>query len=176
MINKMAVFDLDGTLWDVNSHIDIINKYYNKRLADNICIKVFRRIFPSVYMRYLNFLFDKIPDNFVKYYTPDLNDRVMDLWNDLKGQGYRLIIVSNAPERLINNASIRLKVECFHAEIAKKDELVGAFAYDYLWVVSDNCTDYNLMKMADKSTVILNKYNKAFFEGHKLETMEFLSD
>ena len=29
-VNKIAVFDLDGTLWDKNSHIEILNHYYRR--------------------------------------------------------------------------------------------------------------------------------------------------
>lgn len=40
-VEKVAVFDLDGTLYHKNSHIEILNYYYNTSFFTSILFRIF---------------------------------------------------------------------------------------------------------------------------------------
>jgi phosphoserine phosphatase len=173
-MDNLAVFDLDGTLWRENSHTDILNKYYHFKISDNLIMKVFRNIFPNTYMSLLNRLFNRIPDGFVNDYRPKFKKAVQKIMKEYQSKSYKIVIISNAPKRIINRAAERLSVNGIQAPISEKNKIVSAMEYKRLAVISDNITDYNLMLLADEVHVVVNQHNSKFFEQNRLETMKFI--
>jgi len=171
---KLVVFDLDGTIWLNNSHVDLVYSYYKLKRIHIYGVKVIGRLSHKYHMRFLNRKFENIPDEFINNYKPKWNDDVLCILNEEKEAGSNVIVITNAPERISEFAQRKLNVPVYHAEIGKKDKVLNEFSYDELSVYSDNKTDYNIMEKADFVGLIINKSNKSYFENVEFKNMRII--
>ncbi len=171
---KLAVFDLDGTLWFNNSHVDLVYSYYKLKKIHIYAIKIIGRLSHKYHMKFLNKKFESIPDEFINNFNPEWNEKVLSILNAEKDAGTNVIVITNAPERISNFAQKKLNVPVYHAGIGKKDEVLSRFSYDELSVFSDNKTDLNIMEKADFVGLVINKNNKAYFENIEFKNVEII--
>lgn len=161
---KLAVFDLDGTLWKVNSHVDIINKYFKLIKFDGFIARIYRNIFPNHYMKILNYMYSKIPRYYVSNYKPKFRTSALNIMHEIEKEGYKVIIISNAPVEIVCSASERLKVEARKASINEKNiELLQNYTYSFLFVCTDNISDTNILDLADRYKIYVTKKTKKYF-------------
>jgi phosphoserine phosphatase len=162
--SKLAVFDLDGTLYSCNSHIEILNKRYRFRIFDSIVVKAFGKVFNKTYLKILHLLYNKIPKEFVENFTPEFRESALTLLEEKKSEGYHILIVSNAPKELIKTAASRLNVDWLQAEIGFKDMVVlKNYQYNKLFVCTDNLSDISLLNIADERVIYVTKKTKGIF-------------
>ena len=171
---KLVVFDLDGTLWFNNSHVDLVYSYYKLKKIHIYAVKVLGRLSHKYHMKFLNKKFDNIPDEFINSFEPRWNETLLGILNKEKDVGANVIVITNAPERICDFAKKTLDVPVYHAEIGKKDEVLNNFSYDELSVFSDNKTDYNIMEEADFVGLVINKSNKSYFENIEFKNMKII--
>lgn len=168
--SKIAVFDLDGTLWAVNSHVDIVEKYYNLSLGYKIYFKVYARIQEKKFLNYINLKYQNIPLDFINAYNPDFRETAVELLNKVKTVGYFPIIVSNAPEQIIKNAAKRLQLSYLVSPIGCKYEiLTKSFKFETLIVCTDNITDTDLLSHAREKYIYVTLGTKKYFYKHFAE-------
>ncbi|WP_373076707.1 HAD family hydrolase [Fusobacterium mortiferum] len=165
---KVAIFDLDGTLYLKNSHIEILTEYYNTKFYKSIFFKIFYYIFPNKAQNLLNNRYNKIPDIYKKNFILPFRKSALCLFGELKNKGYEIIIISNAPIELIANAAKRLKVDFKRAEIGKKHLELGRNV-DELIVCTDNLTDLELLKKAKYRYIYVNKKTSKFFKKNLVQ-------
>lgn len=162
MDEKLAIFDLDGTIWKENSHTDIVDKYYGIK-ANSLLMKLYRHMLPDIYMKWLNYKFDKIPSLYIQKYKPTLNMQVIDLIKEYQKEGWKCIIISNAPQRIVDMAEKRFLIKAYHGAISNKSQILKRMNYAKLNVITDNISDYDLIAKADYSIIIMTEYNKRYF-------------
>lgn len=160
---KVAIFDLDGTLYLKNSHIEILTKYYNTKFYKSIFFKIFYCIFPQKAQNLLNNRYSKIPDTYKRNFVLPFRESALYLLEELKNKDYEIIIISNAPMELIAGAANILKVKFKRAEIGKK-HLVLEKNIKELVVCTDNITDLELLKKAKYRYIYVNKKTRKFFK------------
>lgn len=167
-MTKLCVFDLDGTLWKINSHVAIVQKYKYRsfyRLVQPV-EKIAAHVFPCQYQNYLNTSFDKIPrtfiDNYHFYYRIDARQEL----EKRKSSGEKIIVISNAPPLILDVVARDLKVECLSAKIGEKDKALikKNSKWDRLTVVTDNLSDASLLLLADEAIVYTPARRKASFD------------
>jgi phosphoserine phosphatase len=163
-VNKLAVFDLDGTLYKCNSHIELLNKYYGLKVFDCIIAKLFGLVFKTTYLKLLNYFYNRIPNNIKDDFTPEFRISAIQILNAKRENGYEIIIVSNAPSELIRSAAKRLNVDWLRADINRKNEVVSTkYRYNQLFVCTDNTSDMNLLDMANERVIYVSKRTRELF-------------
>ncbi len=162
-MNKLAVFDLDGTVWKENSHVDIVNKYYKYGTIIIMLEKVLNRIMPGEYMQWLNNKFNKIPNHYIAQYNPTVNTNVLQLEEKYKENLWNICFISNAPLRIVQMAEERFGIKGYHADVGEKANVVENMSYDELHIVTDNISDLDIIEKAQKAIIIITKNNKKFF-------------
>lgn len=160
---KVAIFDLDGTLYLKNSHIEILTEYYNTKFYKSVFFKIFYYIFSKKAQNLLNDRYNKIPNTYKKNFILPFRESALYLFEELKNKGYKIIIISNAPIELIACAANILRVDFKRAEIGKK-HLVLEKKIDELVVCTDNITDLELLKKAKYSYIYVNQKTRKFFK------------
>jgi len=173
-INKIAVFDLDGTLWKVNSHYELLNLFYKTNFFTSFIYRCLAKITPLLFEKIRNFYFEKIPDTFIAQINFNFCDNVVELLNIKKSQGYEIIIVSNAPRELIvSNAAKRLNCYYLCAVIGEKlKALKRNYEWKTLFVCTDNTTDSDLLGVADDYYLIIPNHRV----GKKFKSLGFTND
>jgi phosphoserine phosphatase len=165
-VEKLAVFDLDGTLWCENSHLVILNQYYKTKLFSSYFSKGISLLVPKIHLYLLHWLYNRVPQKFVDDFSLPFRNSALELLNEKKREGYYPIIISNAPNKIIEGAARRLDIAFYRADIGKKDKVVkGNFKWDNLFVCTDNVSDTNLIYLSDTSTLYVNKNNVKLFES-----------
>lgn len=160
----LAVFDLDGTLYRCNSHIEILSDYYGLRLFDCFAARVFGRMFGTAYLRLLTYFYNRIPTDRKSAFSPEFRAGAVRLLRKKQEDGFEVVIVSNAPTELIRSAAERLCVDWLRADVNRKNEAVAAhYAYERLFVCTDNVSDANLLDMADERVIYVSGRTKRFF-------------
>jgi len=163
-VKKLAVFDLDGTLYKCNSHIEVLNQKYKVRIFDSKFTKVFGKIFNKTYLNILHMLYNRIPTDFINEFAPEFRKSALDLLKQKKKDGYHIVIVSNAPKELIKSAAARLNVDWLQAEIGYKNEvIIKNYNYNKLFVCTDNISDMNLLDLAHEKVIYVTKKTKKIF-------------
>lgn len=162
---NVCVFDLDGTLWSVNSHIDILNKYYKKHSLTKLVGKMYGKVFPCRYQKLIDDELSTIPDEFLYAYEPPFRKSALDLMAKYRDLGYKIVVISNAPERILSNVRKRLGIWVLHGEIGhKSDELMQYCGnIDDVVVITDNLTDSDLIRMANVAYIYSNEGRKKKF-------------
>lgn len=175
-MKKIIIFDLDGTLWCINSHIDIIRKFYRQSYLKQFIYKVFGKCLPNIYLHHINHLFEKIPDAYVNKYCPVFRHDALELLDVAKTEGYEILIISLAPQRILDNVEKRLKLPVLRGMHGRKGEVLRQYYenWERLVVVTDNISDCDLIKMSDKAIIYtMPKYIKKFKNNCRGINMEF---
>lgn len=58
-IKKIAVFDLDGTIYIGNSHIEFLCYVYKTKLFRNFLYKLIANIFPKIHSNIIGWLYER---------------------------------------------------------------------------------------------------------------------
>lgn len=162
--NKIAVFDLDDTLYTDNSHIEILCDYYKTKIFKSFAFKIFGKIFPTTERKVLYHFYNKIPQKIKSNYILEFSQKVVDLLKKKQNEGYFILIVSNAPKELLIAAANYLKVDYLDAMPNQKAETLKAnYAYNYLFVCTDNKSDIDLLSIADEAVITCKTKNKNYF-------------
>ena len=177
-IKKLAVFDLDDTLYLGNSHNEILCEYYRTKLFKGLLLKIFFKLLPNIAIKINNYLYSKIPENIKKIFILPFNNDVLRLLEQKRKQKYYILIVSNAPIELIENAAKILNVNYLYAPPYKKEKvLLKLYSYEKLFVCTDNKSDIALLKIADEAMIVCKNKNKKFFvDSLKNKNYKFLGD
>lgn len=175
----VCVFDLDGTLWKVNSHVDIVEQYYGFNQFGKWSAKIIARVFPRSYMKWLNQAYTRIPRGYVMEYSPSFRVDALSVLQEQKQLGKRIVVISNAPEAILEKVGQRLQVSVFHAKVRMKDivllDAVGN--WKSLMVITDNLTDESILRMADEAIIYTTpKRKKQFVKLELPERIEFRSN
>lgn len=165
--SKIAVFDLDGTLYIGNSHLEILNTFFNTRMYTSFLFKILCRVFSSACLNRLYFQYRKIPKDYSTRFVLRFRESAICKLREMVELGYEVIIISNAPEELILSAASILGVKWLKADIGKKGEkLIENFSYDLLFVCTDNLSDIDLLQLADTSLVYSSARKKKYFNKY----------
>ena len=157
---KIAVFDLDDTLYKGNSHFLCLNEFYRTSIFTSILARLLGKFFPIIHLRIVNYFYDKLPYEYKCIFKLPYRNEVIRLFKSKQQDGYQVVIVSNAPIELIKNAADDLQVEWLKAGIGEKSVcLQEKIACQELFVCTDNKTDLDLLNIADEA-VITCKPNK----------------
>lgn len=163
-IEKIAVFDLDGTLWKVNSHIEICNSYYRTSFFSSLLYRGIAHFFRRQMMHFLWYCYKKIPKDFSLHFDIPFDENAMQLLKEKQDEGYFCLIVSNAPYEIVFHAAERLNLPFLQApQYQKKKTVDENYAYSTLFVCTDNIEDLDLVKSADFRKIIFTKYNREKF-------------
>ena len=163
-VEKLAVFDLDDTLYIDNSHFAILNTYYHTQLFTSIPMRALGKIFPALRLRFVNLFYNRIPRTFRQHFLLPYRQDVLTLLKERQKAGDKVIIVSNAPIDLLQAAARDLNVEYISAKVKEKAISVKKnFNYKYLFVCTDNKTDIDLLSIANEAIITCRKKDKAFF-------------
>ena len=170
MEDKICVFDLDGTLWKENSHVDIVQKYNNTCEVGKKIEKVFALFFPNLYLKYLLERYNKVPFDFIQDYEPPFRKSAIEIFEDKAADGYQIICISNAPLEIIKKAGERLGIKAYKAPIGKKDIILKEkyITWNKLVVVTDNVSDESILKLSDEAYIYTTKNRKRYFTRMKL--------
>lgn len=165
--DKLAIFDLDGTLYACNSHIEFLNQNYHIKIFNSKLMKLLGLIVPRTHLKILYWLYNKkikLVDDFML----DFRESAIHILENKREEGFEIVIISNAPKKLIQSAANRLNVNWLRADIGEKDKvLIRNYNYKYLYVCTDNLTDINLLDLADSKTIyITNKTKKIFLKKY----------
>lgn len=162
---KIAVFDLDDTLYLGNSHIEILCMYYKTNMFKWRVFKLFGKLFPKIEKKLIGYLYKQIDPIIKENFMLSFNDNVLKLLQKKINEKYFIIIVSNAPKELLINAAKFLHVEYLSAPPNLKGRtLKHEYAYKYLFVCTDNKSDMDLLLLANDSVITCKYKHRAFFE------------
>lgn len=166
---KIAVFDLDGTLWKYNSHIEILNAFYNTRFFSSVCYRALNKFFKKRTYAYICAAYKKIPRDYALNFNLPFDEEKISLLKKKQRQGFFALIVSNAPYELCAGAAKRLGVAFLTAPVGHKLEALNAsYSYDELFVCTDNIDDVDIIEAASEKSIVLTKYNRAFFAERRI--------
>jgi phosphoserine phosphatase len=174
---QICIFDLDGTLWEVNSHIDILNRHFGTHIFDSYFAKIFRKFFPVIFQIVIDSLYDKyIGEEEVKDYAPTFRKSAMEIMSHEIELGNSVVIASNAPKEIVESAAKRLGVNSYRFPIGKKHEIIGLLnnKYDHIKVVTDNISDISLLQYADEYVIYVNDKTKRIFERKGFDRKYFM--
>lgn len=176
-VNKLAVFDLDDTIYDGNSHFMLLNMYYNTSFFTSIPIRILGRFFPKLRMLICNKFYSYVPLNVRKTYELPYRDDVMNLFHQKQNEGWMIVIASNAPDDLLQNAANHLNVRAFRADFSQKATVISEnFNYRKLFVCTDNKTDIDLLQLADEAVITCKEKDIPYFENKlKHENISFMN-
>lgn len=161
---KLAVFDLDDTIYNGNSHFLLLNNYYKTNFFTSIFIRVLGKISQRGRMVICNKFYDYIPKEIKSKFSLPYRADVLELLRKKKKEGWKIVIISNAPWELIKTAADNLHVIGLEADCAAKSVvLTSNFCYEKLLVCTDNKTDIDLLKLADEAVVTCKQRDINFF-------------
>lgn len=177
-IEKLAVFDLDDTLYTKNSHYSILHEYYHTNFFYSILFRALNRFFPKIAMDLAYWLYNRIPEDIKENFSLPFRPDVMDLLMQKQYEGYYPIILSNAPIELLKHASELLNLEYYRADAYEKATMLQkCFDYDYLFVCTDNKSDANLIDIADEAILTCKPRIKPFFiKRLKMRNYQFIDE
>lgn len=170
--DKIAVFDLDGTLWKVNSHYELLNIFYNSKFYTSLFYRCLCKFSPVIGERIRDKYFEKIPDSFISTVNFDFEEKILNLMNQKKNAGYNILVISNAPrEIIVSNAAKRLGCKYLCAKIGEKSVVLKeSFFWNELFVCTDNTTDIDLLDIATSYYLVFpNSRIKRFFKKYGFE-------
>lgn len=163
---NLAVFDLDGTLWSVNSHYELLNLYYNTHFWTSLPYRCLAKLFPRACACFRDRRFVAVPDDFIESVSFPFAEEYVRLLESKRDEGFFVLIVSNAPrDAIVRGAAERLRCAWLRAgEGQKREALERNYQYSRLFVCTDNKTDCDLLSAADDYCIVAeNRRNRAFF-------------
>ena len=141
---------------------------YQRYIYKSLILKIFYKIFPKYTLKILKKQYDLIPNNFKRSFILPFRESALRLLEKKRREGYKIIIISNAPFRLVENAAKKLNVTFEIANIGEKDKVLKKYFYKKLMVCSDNTTDINILKLANEKYIyIKDKKIKRKFKNVK---------
>ena len=162
---KIAVFDLDGTIWAVNSHIDILNRYYHTNFYSSLLFRGLSKTFPKLCLALINKKYFGIPKSYIKQYRPPFRKEVLKSMEELSQKGFKILIISNAPYDIVESAAKRLHTDFLVSKVSHKyRELCYRYTFDFLFVCTDNITDIDLLDHANQQVIYAKHKNRAYFK------------
>ncbi|WP_019551919.1 haloacid dehalogenase-like hydrolase [Propionispira raffinosivorans] len=174
--DKLAVFDLDDTLYDGNSHLLVLEAYYDTKLFRGLFFRALWKLLPSAQVKILWVLYNKIPNDYIINFEIKFKEKIIRILNKKKKEQFKILIVSTAPNKLIEVAANKLNIEWFHAEKNGKLEVIKKeFMYDYLFVCTDNETDLDILRVANSHVICCKKTHREFFKRN-LDAPHFWED
>ncbi len=175
---KIAVFDLDDTLYEGNSHFLCLNKFWKTNLFMSIPFRALGKFFPKLHLRLANYFYRKIPYEYRCKFRLPYRDDVLRLFLSKKRAGYHMLIISNAPIELLRTAANDLQTDYFKADIGKKAECLRKNAtYQELFVCTDNKTDLDLLDIANDAVITCRPAKRTYFiERVKCKNYKFIED
>lgn len=164
---KIAVFDLDGTLWKYNSHIEILNAYYHTHFFTSLIFRGISHFFRPQMYRLLCHLYKQIPKEFSLCFELPFDNDIVNLLRKMESEDWFVILVTNAPYEIAFHAAERLNIPFLQAPIGyKKETLDNSFSYKTLFICTDNTEDLDLIEASSSRKLIFTKYNTPFFKEH----------
>ncbi|MBE6091990.1 MAG: hypothetical protein E7201_02245 [Selenomonas ruminantium] len=175
---KIAVFDLDDTLYAGNSHFAILNQYFNTNIFTSFLARVIGKLFPSLHLKLAYYFYNKIPQEYKKKFKLSYRLDVLDLFKEKQQNGYYIIIISNAPLELLKTAAVNLQVEYMRSGVGEKSScLKEKFTFKKLFVCTDNVTDLDLLNIADEAVITCPLGKRDFFiKRVKHKNYKFIED
>ncbi len=171
---KIAIFDLDGTLWKENSHIHIVEEFYGTKRFSCLTMRIFARFFPKIFLDILNYYYGHIPKEYIENFNIPFRESAKLLFEEYKKRGFLTIIISNAPIEIVEHAAKRLHTNFLRTDIGQK-YMVFSQKYECqtIMVCTDNKTDLDLLKEADIKYIYASEKNKKFFKKY-IQNAEFM--
>lgn len=156
------IFDLDGTLWEENSHVCIVEKYLRKKKYTNLLSRVWCRLSFSSYMNALDKDYQEMPKEAIKKFNPTIVKKTDEMIKAALSRKEQVMILSSAPNEIVNEAARIFGVPAYHADIGKKSEVLKNLTnqLNQIVVVTDNLSDKDLIALS----------NRTFLELHVQET------
>ncbi len=174
-IPKIAVFDLDGTLWRINSHLSILNEYYQTHLFTSLGAKIVSKVSYHFFEKILYRYYAEIPQEFIENFNPPFQESALRILNKSREAGFVPLIVSNAPCEIVCQAAKRLKMDYLCAKRGKKaKEFEANYRYNVLMVCTDNKTDCDLLNIAEIR--IIYPYKNRYFFKRKYPEAYYMED
>lgn len=165
---KIAVFDLDGTLWSVNSHLYILNQIgvINEK---SIIFKLMCKLFSQKMKKHLdNLLQTRANQIDMTILNQKICFDVLNLLKEMQDDGYITIIITNAPKMIADYAQDLFLTSVITAPVGKKKQALDEkYEYDELYVVTDNITDKDLIEASEKAFLIGQHLHKFYKESNK---------
>lgn len=164
---NLAVFDLDGTLWKINSHFEILNAYFKTKLYTSFSFRLLNHFFKKKAYYYICKKYKEIPKEFVYSFEPEFNPEIISLLEEKKKAGFFCLILSNAPYEIAEHAAERLSIPFLCAPIGKKKSVLDEnYSYSQLFVCTDNIDDMDLIKASTYKKIVFTRNNTNFFNKH----------
>lgn len=161
-VGKLAVFDLDGTLYKVNSHIEVLNMFYKGRYR-TFFFRLWALFFPNAYQKHINKAFSKIDQDFIESVYFERRESAINLLKLRINEGFYPVIVSNAPVEIVELAGKYFNIDFRRTDIAMKHLALNDFEYKELFVCTDNVTDLDILSVADFSVIYVKESRKKEF-------------
>ena len=163
-VSKLAVFDLDDTLYDGNSHFMLLNAHYKTTFFTSIFMRILGRVLPSIRMLICNYCYYRIAEGVRKNFALPYRSDVMEVLRKKQQEGWTAVIVSNAPDDLLQGAAARLHLQALRAGFHQKAEVVrDCFEYENIFVCTDNKTDIDLLELADEAVITCRSKDNEYF-------------
>lgn len=165
-VKNISVFDLDGTLWEKNSHLLILNSYFHTGFYTGLFARFFSHFFKSTWQHKIDKKLQEIPSSFIENFDITefkINIKVKKLLEDKK-KNSKVVFISNAPEQIVHKAANYFGVDGFHADTGEKSDILQEnFNYEKLFVCTDNKSDADLLEIADDKVFIKKAEKKKFY-------------
>lgn len=165
-VKNISVFDLDGTLWEKNSHLLILNSYFHTGFYTGLFARFFSYFFKSTWQHKIDRKLQRIPSSFIENFDISefkINTKIHKLLEEKK-RNSKVVFISNAPEQIVHKAANYFAVDGFHAAVGKKSDILHEnFNYERLFVCTDNKSDTDLLKIADDKLFIKKTEKKKFY-------------
>lgn len=176
--DKIAVFDLDDTLYDGNSHFAILNAFYKTSIFTSVLARCLGKFFPKLHLKLAYYFYNKISDAYRGSFKLPYRNTVLKLFKEKQQNGYYMVIISNAPIELLETAAENLHVDCIKAGFGEKSNcLKQQFNFRELFVCTDNKTDLDLLNIADEAVITCKPSKRKFFiERVKCKKYKFIED
>ncbi len=168
---KLCVLDLDGTLIKENSHLVILSKNYWFFSRFRLLLKVFCFLMPKSCKLYLDKLIEKRELRFSMDWF-NINEIVINRIKELEIEGYDFVIVSNAPQKILNYFEDFFCINTYNAPVSRKTDILreNYSHYEYVYVITDNFTDIDLLRYSNKGVFITyGKVPKIIKENSNIE-------
>lgn len=154
-VENLAVFDLDGTLWNGNSHYEILNSYFKTSFYKSFLFRLYRHFFKENAYKLICKKYEKIPKDFASSFLLEFNSKIVALLRQKQREGYFCMIVSNAPLEILVSAAKSLGIPYLKAPIGKKKQVLDKnYSYKNLFVCTDNMEDIDLVEASDTRKIV----------------------
>lgn len=164
-VENLAVFDLDGTLWKINSHFEILNAYFKTKFYTSFFFRLFSHFFKKKAYYHICKKYKEIPKEFVYSFEPEFNTEIISLLEEKREKCFFCLILSNAPYEIVEHAAERLSIPFLRAPIGKKKSVLDEnYSYNQLFVCTDNIDDIDLIKASTEKKIIFTRNNTKFFK------------